>query len=289
MQNLEKLAELAQALPEEKRAAAVTLVQRMGEVIEGFGDKPLEWRPGTLRHVQGTSDRTRLPKGTGIGDFVLGENKLDQPFSLVALRMYTTRQYWDPNPDNQKTICSSPDGVVGYQYGECRSCPYSKFDTENNKPQCNKTMTMLCISRDLSEVFTINFAKSNYMNGVDWQSLMKKAGVAPHKRVYAISSQTSTKAKNVELIKAEPVAADKLSDAELEFLNELVRLSGEDRKVALVKFHEYAKTKAANGPALDAPPGADVQLIEDSSNGVETVTAVETTEKPASKAPKYKM
>jgi hypothetical protein len=260
MQNLDKLMALAKALPADKVDAGVALVTRMGEVIEGFGDKPIEWRPETAKLVQGTSDRSKLPKGATIGSIVLGEEVVAQPYPVIAIRLGTTRQYWDPNPENAKTLCSSPDGTVGYNYGECRSCPYSKFDEVNNKSQCNKTLSVLCISTDLTKVFTVNFSKTNYMSGMDWQSLMKKAGVAPYKRIYALSAKTSTKSKNVELLSAEPLTGQKVEGPMLDFIEELFRISGEDRKQMLVKFYEYADAKKKNqGIALAAPD--DVVLI----------------------------
>jgi hypothetical protein len=293
MQDLSKLAELAKSLPGTLQESGVALVERMGEVIEGIGDRPIEWRPGTLKLVQGTSDRGKLPKGAAIGSFVLGEEILETPFKVIVLRTWTSRQYWDPNPENATMLCNSPDGQVGYQFGECKVCPYSKFDTENNKSQCNKTLSVLCLAADLSEVFVVNFSKTNYMNGMDWQGLMKKAGVAPYKRIYEISSVTSTKSKNVELIKAEPVAKDNKVEGEtLAFVEELFRISGEDRKVSLVKFYEYAEMKKKNAGAQLAAP-ADVVLIGNEGGGdtpvVELATAADeaTDAKPAKK--NYKM
>jgi hypothetical protein len=46
-----------------------------------------------------------------------------------------------------------------------------------------------------------------------------------------------------------------------------------DRKEMLIKFHENAKNKKANAPALEAP--ADVQLIGNDSETTVEATAVE--------------
>lgn len=294
MRNLEKLNELAGALEGDAKNNALDLVERMGTVIEGIGDKPIEFRPGILKLVQGTSDRGKLPKGAGIGDFVLGEDKLEQPVPVIAIASWESRQMWDPNPENAKMLCNSPDGTVGWQFGDCRTCPNAKFDEEANKSACNKQITFLVITANLKEFFTVNFAKTNYMGGRDWQGLMKKAGVAPYKRIYKLSSQTSTKSKNVELVKVEPVTGERVEGATLAFVEELFRLSSTDRKEMLVKFHEYVKTKKANGPALEAP--ADVQLIGNDADTTVEVAAVEvaTSEAPEAEAqvkkpPKYKM
>ena len=271
MKNLEKLAELALALPAELQANAIALVAKMGEVIEGFGDRPLEWKPETLKLVQGTSDRGKLPRGASIGSLVIGEEIAATPLKVIPIRTGTTRQYWDPNPDNPKVLCNSPDGKLGYQYGDCGQCHFSKFDEVANKSQCNKAMTILTVAADLSKVVVVNFAKTNYMNGKDWENTMKRAGVAPYKRIYALSSQTSTKSKNVELIKADVVQDNKVEGAALAFVEELSRISGEDRKISLEKFYEYVKARASNAQ-LSAPK--EVQLLTDNSEGDSEVISV---------------
>ena len=70
---------------------------------------------------------------------------------------------------------------------------------------------------------------------------MKTVGVAPYKRVATCRPQTSTKSKNVELIKVEAVpktdANYKVEGALLAFVEELFRISQEDRQESLVKFY----------------------------------------------------
>lgn len=262
MSKLDNLAILADSLPAHLIEKGKALVARMGEVIEGLGDKPLEYRPETMKVVQGTSDRGKLPKGAGIGSIVLGENVIDQPFEVIVLRTYTTRQYWNPDPEQAQMICNSPDGEVGYQYGNCRVCPYSKFDTENNRSQCNKTLTVLCVAADLSRVFFANFSKTNYANGTDWQKMMRTAGVAPYKRVYSLNTETSKKSKNVESLKAEPVLSVKVEGEFLAFIEELFRISGEDRKQQLKSFYEIVEIRKTNGNnQLAAPDSHTVDLI----------------------------
>ena len=263
MQNLETLAALAEKLPAGVKANALALVERMGSVIEGIGDKPIPFRPDTLKLVQATSDRGKLPKGASIGSLVLGESVLGQPLKVIALRSWITRQYWNPDPEMAQMICNSPDGLVGYQYGECKVCPYSKFDATTNRSQCNKTLTYLVVTADLSSVFLINFSKTNYANGVDWQNLMRKAGVATYKRVYELGSETSKKSKNVECVKAEPVIGEKIEGEVLAFVEELFNISSQDRKESLKGYYEIvdARKAAGNNAALAGPDKDTIELI----------------------------
>lgn len=288
MQNLEKLAELAATLPAEVQESAQLLVERMGEVIEGIGDKDVEWRPEILKLVQGTSDRSKLPKGAAIGSIVHGEEVMDQPFQVIPLRSWISRQYWDPNPDNAKMLCNSPDSKVGYMFGECRSCQYSKFSEEENKSQCNKTVTVLCIAADLSKVFTVNFSKTNYANGNDWLTLQKKAGVAPYKRIYSLNSETSKKAKNVEVLVASP--GTMVPKEHLPFLEELFTLIGNDRKTSLETYYKIIEERKKNNPALEAPSNTVLLTVSDSegtSSG--DVLNPETESEASNSAKKYSL
>jgi len=286
-EKLKKLAELATTLPEAYKDNATALVERMGEVISGLSDTDIVWKPSTLTLVQAISDYSKLPKGVTRGSLVLGESILDTPIKVIPLMTYTTRQKWSEDLDNNRPTCSSPDGDKGFRYGDCRACPHSKFDEEAKKSACNKTITVLTITEDLSQVFLINFSKTNYSSGMDWLSLMKKAGVHPYKRVYDLSSGTSSKTKNVEVIKVEPTTPDNKVGAEvLPFIEELFTQCRTDRKEVLVKFHEY----------LNSKKDASVLMLDvaDSSQGEEGVTLIAAVDDisdvvPKGKATQYKL
>lgn len=269
MNNLEKLAELAQGLPAKLKDNALALVEQMGQVIEGIGDKPTVWRPGTAKIVQGTSDRSKLPKGTNIGSIVIGEDVEQQPFSVIPLRSWYSRQMWDPNPDNARILCSSPDAITGFAHGECKNCQYGKFDTEANRSACNRSVTVLAISADLKKIFTLNFTKTNYVNGTDWVKLMRNANVAPYKKDYALNTETSKKSKNVEVLIA---SNGNTVDAKLyPFLEELAKLVHEDRTTSLASFYEYVKNRKTSHAELGAPE--DVVMLEVKDVGATEVPA----------------
>lgn len=259
MQGLDKLATLAQALPENVRQNAIDLVERMGEVIEGIGDRPKEWRPEILKLVQGTTDRSKLPKGANIGSMVHIEEVLDQPYPVHVIRSWTIRQMWHPDKEEAKILCSSPNGLTGSRYGTCKDCQFGKFDEVANKSACNKGITVAIISADLSKIFNVNFAKTNYSNGTDWTKLMTKAGVATWKKTYSLSSKTSAKNKNVEVLVASPLGN---TDKELyPFLQELFDLMKSDREKFLEKFKEYVSNAPSN-PLLAAPDDNTTVLLE---------------------------
>lgn len=281
--NLEKLQTLAAELPDNVKENAINLVTRMGEVIEGIGDEPVMWRPSYLRLVQGTTDRSKLQKGTGIGDLVIGENKVESPLKVIPLRMYDSRQFWSPDQNENKMICSSPDAKFGYIGLECRTCPHSQFNEETKKSECAKAKTVLLVLSDLSDVIVATFSKTNYAIGREWESTMKKAAVLPYRRTYGIASKTNSAYKNIENYDIQLLDAKEriTPDEHLPFLAELFTQIGEDRKETLQRFYEFLKNRGEDGtPQLTHSADSEMRLIKadevvEAPEGVEMATKYE--------------
>lgn len=245
--DVQDLITLVADLPEAVQENAMNLLERMGSTIEGIGDTDIQWKPPILKVVQATTDRSTLPKGTSIGDIVIGDTKMEQPLKVIPIRTWDSRQMWDPNKDNTRVLCWSPDATTGAQGQACKTCVHSKFDEVNNRVDCTKNKTFLVISADLSEIFQVNFAKTNYQNGMEWTTLLKKAGVAPYRRVYELHAETSKKYKNVEALLAEPVGLQEggvVPQEYLKFLEALFNRVSEDRKDHIQVFLEQAQRRA---------------------------------------------
>lgn len=262
MNNIENLQALAANLPVVYKENAETLLERMSEVIEGIGDEPITWKPNMLRLVQGTTDRGSIPKGTTIGDFVLGEARVERPLKFIPIITWDGRQYWSPDQSESKMLCSSPDAKLGYIGANCNSCPHSAWDEEAKKTECSKVKHALVIAEDLSDIFQVNFAKTNYATGMEFISLMKKAGVAPYRRIYSLDSKTSTKNKNVENFDVRPADDRNVKPDLIEFLGELFRTVQSDRKEHLEAFYKMIEERRQKGQlqALAAPEAADATI-----------------------------
>ncbi len=257
------LISLAADLPEGAlQENALALLERMGSTIEGIGDGDIEWKPSILKVVQATTDRSSLPKGTTIGDIVIGDRKLEQPLKVIVLRTWDSRQMWDPDKDNNRILCWSPDAMTGAQGQICKTCPHQVFDTETNRVDCTKNKTFMVITSDLSEVFQVNFSKSNYANGMEWTTLLKKAGVATYRRQYELHTETSKKYKNVEALLAEPVSLPEgNTPAEvLPFLEALFARISADRKDHLEQFKVIAAQRATKALAAPEEDGNNTYL-----------------------------
>lgn len=276
MENIVNLKAKIDTLPSTVKANAAKLVEEMSTVIEGIGDETVAWKPAFLKLVQGTTDRGSIPKGTAIGDFVLGEEKIEQPLKFIPIRIWDARQYWDPDQTSNKMLCWSPDAKQGSMFGECKTCEHGKW-VENEGSACGKIKSVLAISADLSKVFIINFAKSNYKIGMELKSLMEKAMTHSYMRVYGLSSSTSTTSKNVENYKIE-VLDDKQRRTPteyVEFLRELFDIVSGDRKTMLDAFYQNARARqerlalSGNAPVAienkSTEDVAEVKVIENKS------------------------
>lgn len=271
--DFEKLTAAAANLPKDVKANAEALIERMGTKIEGIGDEDTTWYPPISKLVQATSDRSKLPKGASIGDIVIGETKMEQPVKVIPMRVWEGRQYWSPDQNEAKMLCSSPDGRVGYLGFNCRECPHAKFNEETRKSECSKIEVVMSISSDLKEIFVTNFAKTNYTVGKEWKGLMKKAAVAPYRRIYHLRGETSKQYKNVEAYKVDVLdgAEKNTADAILPFLQELFTQIGDDRKEMLDNFHAMVQERRASGAGALPAPDADSEIktitYEGSSEG----------------------
>lgn len=270
--NLEKLKAIAEKLPKEYKDNAVSLLERMEEVVEGIGDEPVRWKPSMLKLVQGTTDRGSIPKGTAIGEFVLGEAKVEQPLKYIPLRIWEGRQYWSPDQNENKLLCSSPDGKLGYIGSYCNQCPHAKFDEEARKSDCGKTQNVIAILPDLSDIFIVGFAKTNYKVGLELKTAATKAKVALYRRVYALTSETNKQYKNVENYAFETLddTAKVVPDVLLEFLKELFEVISQDRKDSVDKFHETVLARKAAAPALQAPAEDSNTVLLTDESGTES-------------------
>lgn len=276
--NFDKLKELADALPDNVKANAQALIERMDSTIEGIGDEGVKWKVPFARLIQATTDRSKLAKGVTIGDILIGENKQETPMKFIPIRAWEARQMWSPDKDEAKMLCSSPDAKVGYLGYNCKECPHSKF-VEGKGSECGKLKVVMAIKADLSEIFTTQFGKTGYKVGMEFETVMKKAGVAPYRRVYGMSGETNKQYKNVENFKIETFEGkERDTPAELlPFITELFTIIGADRKENVDAFHKFiaAKKQTPEYLALQASNAAEesVVLIEDAQVKTEVKTS----------------
>ena len=224
------------------RQNAQNLIEQMEGTIEGIGDEEIQWRPPILKVVQQMSDTDALPDGAKAGSMVVEDHFVEQQTPVIPLRVWYSRTYWHPDPDQNQILCSSPDAQHGFRYGNCKQCEFAKF-VEGEGSACNKAVNVICVTADLSEVFICTFAKTQYAQGMDWVKMMKKAKTQPYKKIYDIGTENNPKNKKVKTLAAHPSKEEGLSQDVLDFVGALFDQVSEDREESLRQFYENLKRR----------------------------------------------
>lgn len=272
-EDFEKLSALAEGIKDEtKRNNAQGLLQRMTEVIEGGGDRVITWTPTQVKVLQALSNMDNIqadnPKDVAVGALVAGGRVLPNGVRVVPLMFYSSRSLWDPNKDNPVKLCNSPDAKTGWKYGDCKACNFGNSKEEGKAPPCNKEQTFLAIAEDLSDVYRVTFAKSQYRNGMEWGKEITASRTHPYKRTYSLHGESHEKNKKIKVIKAklEDVRVTVTSPDVLPFLEALHRKNVDDRKAYLDAYSKSTEQRLIamqeERPALEHQEGQEAEAEE---------------------------
>lgn len=99
-----------------------------------------------------------------------GEEISEKFFEGVIITKQKTRAYWEKDDDdddsmkNKTPICHSFDGVTGSKYGDCKSCPYSKFTKEGKKnipPKCKERQLLYVLRKGAMLPVVLNVPRTS--------------------------------------------------------------------------------------------------------------------------------
>lgn len=268
-EELKYFTELATAIPDEaKRANALALLERMSTCIEGVGDRPITWLPTQIKILQNMSNMDNItaddPRAVAAGAIVANNHVLPQGTKVIPLMFWNGRSFWDPDPNNNRKLCSSPDAKMGWAHGNCFECVYSKAAEGEQIPPCTKEFVFLVIAEDLSDIYRVTFAKSQYRNGMDWSKEITASRTHPYKRIYSLVTEASEKKKTIKVLRAkmEDVRTATFAPEVTAFLEAMFKKQLNDRKNYLESYHAYVENRIrmvnAEG-AERALPGGDTQ------------------------------
>lgn len=249
-EELKQFNELAAAIQDEtKRANALALLERMSTCIEGVGDRPITWLPTQIKILQNMSNMDNItaenPRDVAAGAIVANNHVLPQGTKVIPLMFWNGRSFWDPDPNNNRKLCSSPDAKVGWAHGNCFECPYSKAPEGEQIPPCTKEFVFLVIAEDLSDIYRVTFAKSQYRNGMDWSKEITASRTHPYKRIYSLVTEASEKKKTIKVLKAkmEDVRTAGFTPDVVAFLEAMFKKQLNDRKHYLESYHSYVENR----------------------------------------------
>lgn len=242
------LVKLAKEIKDETKSQnALALLDRMRLVIEGAGDKVISWMPTPIKVLQALSNMDNIsaknPKDVAAGALVAGSTHMPNGTEVIPLMFWSSRSLWDPDQNNNRKLCSSPDAKFGWAHGECSKCPYSR--SEEGVPPCNKEQTFLIMARDLSDMYRVSFHKSQYRSGLDWGKDIQNSRTFPFKRVYGLSGESLEKNKKIKTIKATllDVRDNSIPEDELAFLEAMYKKQLNDRKGYLEMYRQQVQDR----------------------------------------------
>lgn len=164
---------------------------------------------------------------------------------------------WHPDTDRDEIICQSPDAKQGFKYGNCKDCENGKW-IEGEGVRCNKTKNFICVTSDLTDVFVVNFSKSRYAMGMDWEKRMRGMKTHPYRHMYSLEAGPHPKYKKVFSITANVMSDDVPADA-LPFLEALFNRISDDREESVRRFYESLQNRQ-NSPQLEDKSNGDRRL-----------------------------
>lgn len=259
--NFEQLAALAQALPEDKRNNALSLLTDMQTVTLSVDDSERPWRAPIFRIIQAMTDTDNLdgdnksPGRLVVGSTAIAEDHLD----IHVLRAWDSRKMWDPDVAVTKIVCNSPDGKTGWRYGDCRSCENSKWVDKTPSP-CKQEKSFLVLTNDFRNLIEVVFKSTHLAIGTEWQSQLKKSSRPAYQRVFTLNSVKSEQKKGV--FNPKITRTDQYAEgAEDQFLEGLFMYLRGQRTAQIENFYESIKKYRDDQLAKQAQEEAEEQTV----------------------------
>lgn len=247
------------------RNNAEALIARMTSTSQGIGDEIRRWHPSNLRIVQATTDVDSIDGDVRPGDLVYGNVKAPKDARVFLLRAWDSRTMWNPDLNIKSIMCSSPDGKVGWRFGDCKSCENGKFQ-DGTPSLCRQQKSFLAVTEDFSDIVVIHLSRTQLSIGRDLESKLRKMATLPYMRLFALQTKKSEKSKAISVL--DPVRTDDYAnDNAGQFLTALFDYFVAERRDELAYFYnkikEYKESKQAE-KAAEGSSQDDVDISADS-------------------------
>lgn len=156
-----RLQQLAEAHPE--YADRITdLSMYVAAKIEGVASSRGVPVPNLLVR-QAMTKEENAPESCKVGSFYTKSgDSIGTTIDVIPLYIHFKRVKFVQG--NDRPECYSDDGVYGSKYGECKTCPYQKFE-EGVKAACSSGRTVTCVTPDFQKLYQIDFTKTSSKYG----------------------------------------------------------------------------------------------------------------------------
>jgi len=230
----------------------------------GMEEITTTWTLPRVSIAQPTTQSAAKPESAKAGDmFTSSGTLLERPFGLIPLWFHEENIMFKTG--EKAPECSSMDGKLGSAYGACTSCPHLPFGKQNGgrgeqkKTECQSQIVVTALSADLTQVYSVQFAKTSRSAGNALISLAKSHAF-PWKQSYLLSTEKKVGDLGTYYIyKIEPTGKDNSAEA-AKVAKALSELFGANRKTAVGDYYLRAGG-AAHTAAASEISGVDAAKL----------------------------
>jgi len=248
----DRLSELAAQNPEYSDRI-LDLQGYVASKIEGIvGDRGVPI-PNLLVRQAMTKEENLPSSDIKVGGFYTkaGEN-LGTEVTVIALLGHFKRVKFNPGQD--RPDCTSDDGVTGSRYGDCKTCPYAKYE-EGARAACSSGYSYIAVTENFEKLFQIDFTKTSSKYGRKLQQM----AVAPalFATAFVIYTDKETNAKGTFYVTKVKPTGKKVTGPEFEIARALAAF-------AMARFERNVSARKAarnttSGAALGAGSVGDTE------------------------------
>lgn len=246
-------------LPADIQKAVMVLVDSAGQVKPGMEEVTTRWRIPRIQIAQATSTTAAKPDSAKNGDlFTTAGKVLEKPFPFIPFH-FSQENIMFPMGAKAPS-CQAPDAKLGSPFGECQKCPHLPFGMQNGgkgdqkKTECQNQIVVVALSRDLTQVYMIQFSKTSRGAGSALQSLAGQMPV-PWQQSYLLETEKgNSELGNFHKYKVAPTGKDNDPNA-IRVAQALCDLYSAERYRFLAEHYRGA----ASAPAMAAAAEGEFQ------------------------------
>jgi hypothetical protein len=190
--NQREIRKIAAELPAEyKKQIELLLSRTMGDDAGGYGGSSGGANYVELRLFHGTGNDANRPEDTIPGQFYLSSMEgVGKTFEGTPLVWWEGCTMWPSKEDTVRVpLCHSMDQRVGSSFGMCNQCPNIQW--HNNQPgPCGKDVVMFMLSKNLTDIVMVRFAKTSTKAGEKLIAIAKRNPPA-YSKWYNVTSKVT--------------------------------------------------------------------------------------------------
>lgn len=170
-----ELGNIIAGLPADVQTNVIALMERANPEKVGVHGGQTGYKPTIVKLFQGTGNDPARPRKISNGEYFTADSRnLGESFVGAIVGIHMGRLKWEnPNEVSGAPQCASEDGVLGFRFGQCAACPYSRDIGKNGG--CDQVVTAYVIPDTMDAVLEMRFTKSSFKTGKTLMAIIKNS------------------------------------------------------------------------------------------------------------------